>query len=50
MLELRCPKHPTYRGLRKPRVKCDDCKVIYDGSYPDPIELLNYLMDWHRNI
>ena len=28
-LEFRCPKHPTYRGLRKPKVDCEDCRELY---------------------
>jgi hypothetical protein len=37
MLELRCPKHPTYRGIRRPRVRCSECTELWlrnddDGS------------------
>ena len=28
-LEWRCHKHPTYRGLRKPKTDCVDCRELY---------------------
>ena len=28
-LEWRCHKHHTYRGLRKPKVDCIDCRELY---------------------
>jgi hypothetical protein len=27
--ELRCKKHPKYKGLRRPRVDCADCRTLY---------------------
>lgn len=32
MLVLRCPTHPTYKAIRKPKVKCDDCEKLYEKS------------------
>jgi hypothetical protein len=29
MLELRCSTHPTYRGLKEPKVICVDCYRLY---------------------
>lgn len=26
---LRCPKHPRYRGIRKPAVRCKTCGALY---------------------
>ena len=31
-LEWRCPKHPTYRGLRRPKVDCEDCRQLYANN------------------
>lgn len=31
-LDARCVKHPTYRGLRKPRVKCRPCELLYEAE------------------
>ena len=28
-LEWRCPKHPTYRGLRRPKTDCADCRELH---------------------
>lgn len=28
-LELRCPAHPGYRAIRKPKVNCPDCLELY---------------------
>ena len=31
----KCPDHPKYRGIRKPRISwCDDCKEIYETKHP----------------
>lgn len=32
----RCPDHPTYRGIYKPRVKCEVCQAIFDAD-PDRV-------------
>lgn len=29
---VRCDQHPTYRGIRKPRVNCPECNFIYRHS------------------
>ena len=26
---MKCKKHPKYKGIRKPRVKCAECEHIY---------------------
>ena len=31
-LENRCVAHPTYRGIRKPRVECEACEFLYRGK------------------
>ena len=28
-LELRCPDHPNYRAMRKPKVNCPTCHELY---------------------
>lgn len=28
-LEWRCPKHPFYKGLRKTKTDCLDCRELY---------------------
>ena len=35
MLALRCPRHPVYRGIRKPRANCADCIEMYQRQDPD---------------
>lgn len=30
LLHLRCPLHPTYRGIQRPRVECNGCKLLYN--------------------
>jgi len=29
MLTLRCPKHPGYKAIKHPRVKCEPCWFMY---------------------
>ena len=29
MLSLRCRKHPSYKAIGKPRVKCEGCADLY---------------------
>ena len=31
-LEWRCPKHPTYRGLRRMKTDCVDCRELYERN------------------
>lgn len=31
-LANRCVDHPTYRGIRKPRVECDACEWLYHAK------------------
>lgn len=28
-LVIRCQDHPTYRGLRMPRVDCEECRIVH---------------------
>ena len=30
MLVLRCPEHPTYKAVHKPKVNCSDCNELYE--------------------
>jgi len=30
---FRCSKHPNYAGIRKPKVRCEKCQLIYDLKY-----------------
>lgn len=32
-LEARCPKHPTYRAIKKPQIKCDECELMYEWKH-----------------
>lgn len=36
----KCPQHPNYQGLRKPRSGCDGCQEIYIDRNPNPAELV----------
>lgn len=31
-VELKCPMHPRYKALRKPRVNCFCCRVIFEAA------------------
>ena len=33
--KIRCPKHPTYKAIRKPRSKCAQCNLIYNEKVKD---------------
>lgn len=32
MFVIRCEKHPTYTGQRKPTVPCDYCRALFHWS------------------
>lgn len=33
-LVARCADHPTYRGIRRPRVECKPCEALYASNQP----------------
>ena len=28
--KAKCPKHPTYKGIKKPTANCDKCRAIFN--------------------
>lgn len=51
-LELRCPLHPAYRAIRKPRVKCalcDELYVIWHTTKEEKPTLFRRIENWLRN-
>jgi hypothetical protein len=38
MSTKKCPEHPAYKGMRKPRSGCSVCAEIYQKQNPDPAE------------
>lgn len=29
-VELKCPKHPTYKAMRKPTAECSPCRRLFN--------------------
>ena len=42
-LNIRCPKHPKYKGVRRPTIPCIGCWEIYIQSLASEIYAEDYL-------
>ena len=41
-----CQKHPSYKGIRKPRVRCFSCMAVWANKHPGTKEARYF---WQSN-